>query len=106
MPLLNSFRNHLNRKINTDWGYKNSGYVIDYDQTVFTELQEDVANKSGWVNQLRGLSPNEQRMLLGIEKINEPVFDEQWIRTEDGTPLSEWQIDDSGTNDNEDVPDK
>ena len=90
MPLLNSFRNHLNRKINTDWGYKNSGYVIDYDQTVFTELQEDVANKSGWVNQLRGLSPNEQRMLLGIEKINEPVFDEQWIRTEDGVPLSEW----------------
>ena len=32
MPLLNSFRNHLNRKINTDWGYKNSGYVIDYKQ--------------------------------------------------------------------------
>ena len=90
MPLLNSFRNHLNRKINTDWGYKNSGYVIDYDQTVFTELQEDVDKKANWVNQLRGLGPNEQRTLLGIEKINEPVFDEPWIRTEDGVPLSEW----------------
>ena len=104
MPLLNSFRNHLNRKINTDWGYKNTGYVVDFDQTVFTELQEDVAAKSVWVNQLRGLSPNEQRTLLGLEKIDNPLFDEQWIRTEDGTPLSEWQIDDSGTNDNGDVP--
>ena len=53
-------------------------------------MQEDVDKKANWVNQLRGLGPNEQRTLLGIEKINEPVFDEPWIRTEDGVPLSEW----------------
>ena len=106
MPLLVSLRNHINRKLSDDWGYKNTGYVVDFDQTVFTELQEDVAAKSTWVNQLRGLGPNEQRTLLGLEKIDNPLFDEQWIRTEDGTPLSEWQIDDSGTNDTEDVPDK
>ena len=104
MPLLISLRNHLNRKLSDDWGYKNSGYVIDFDQTAFTELQEDVVAKSVWVNQLRGLGPNEQRTLLGLEKIDNPLFDEQWIRTEDGTPLSEWEINDSGTNDNDDLP--
>ena len=106
MPLLVSLRNHLNRKLSDDWGYNNTGYVVDFDQTVFTELQEDVVAKSTWVNQLRGLSPNEQRTLLGLEKIDNPLFNEQWIKPEDGTPLSEWQIDDSGTNDTEDVPDK
>jgi len=99
--LLVSLRNHLNRKLSDDWGYKNTGYVVDFDQTVFTELQEDVAAKSTWVNQLRGLGPNEQRTLLGLEKIDNPLFDEQWINPDDGTPLSEWQINDVGTNNND-----
>ena len=90
MPQLNSFRDSINRKLSSDWGYK--GIYVDYDQTCFTELQEDVALKSGWVNQLMCLSPNEQRSLLGLETIDNPIFDEQWIRTENGMPLSEWEI--------------
>lgn len=107
IPHLTSLRNSLNRKINTDWGFKGSNYFIDFDQTCFTELQEDIKEKSEWVNQLRVLSPNEQRNLLGLETIDNPLFDEPWIRTEDGVPLSEWQIDEPGNTDSgdEDIPD-
>ncbi len=101
MPQLNSLRESINRKLNKDWGY--NGIFVDYDQTCFTELQEDVKLKSEWVNQLRVLSPNEQRSLLGLETIDSPIFDEPWIRAEDGVPLSEWQINDSGSDNEEDL---
>ncbi len=69
IPQLVSFRNHFNRKLQTDWGFKGQNVYVDFDHTVFTELQEDVKEKSTWINQLRALSPNEQRMHLGLERI-------------------------------------
>jgi HK97 family phage portal protein len=91
MPQLVSFRNHFNRKLQTDWGYKGQNVYIDFDHTVFTELQEDVVEKSGWIKDLKALSPNEQRMLLGLERIENPIFDEPWITTQDGMPFSEYE---------------
>ena len=90
MPQLVSFRNHFNRKLQTDWGYKGQNVYVDFDHTVFTELQEDVVEKSSWIKDLKALSPNEQRMLLGLERIDNPMFDEPWITTQDGMPLSEY----------------
>ena len=49
LPLLNSFREQFNRKL-IEWGYKNT--IIDYDMTVFTELQENMKDKWEWVKQL------------------------------------------------------
>jgi HK97 family phage portal protein len=92
MPQLVSFRNHFNRKLQTDWGYKGQNIYVDFDQTVFTELQEDVAEKSTWIKDLKALSPNEQRMLLGLERIDDSMFDEPWITTQDGMPLSEYNV--------------
>lgn len=89
MPQLNAYRDGLNRWLQST-AYNKSGIVVDYDQTCFTELQEDVKEKSSWVNQLKGLSPNEQRNLLGLERVENPLFDEPWITTEMGMPLSEW----------------
>ena len=104
MPQLVSLRNSLNRKINTDWGYKGSGYFIDFDQTCFTELQEDIAAKAVWVNSMKGVSPNWRLNQLGLETIDDPLFDEPWITPEMGTPLSEWSIQDaSGDNSNADL---
>ena len=90
MPQLVSFRNHLNRKLQTCWGYEGQNVFVDFDHTVFTELQEDVVEKSSWIKDLKALSPNEQRMLLGLERIDDPMFDEPWITTQDGMPLSEY----------------
>lgn len=98
MPQLVSFRNHLNRKLQTDWGYAGQNIFIDFDQTVFTELQEDIAEKSAWIKDLKALSPNEQRNLLGLETIPDPLFDEPWITPDMGMPLSEWAMQDNSLN--------
>lgn len=102
LPHLISLRQHLNRKLNDDWGFSGSGFFVDFDQTCFTELQEDVKEKSAWVNQLKVLSPNEQRNLLGLETLEDPLFDEPWITPADGMPLSEWKIQDDGSDDDKD----
>ena len=94
IPQLVSFRDQFNRKLQTEWGFKGQNVYVDFDQTVFTELQEDVKEKSTWVNQLRTLSPNEQRMHLGLERIDNPIFDEPWITPQDGMPLSEYSMPD------------
>lgn len=98
IPQLVSFRNHLNRKLQTDWGYAGQPLFVDFDQTCFTELQEDIKEKSTWVNTLKGLSPNEQRDLLGLETIEHPIFDEPWITPDMGMPLSEWAATEGGVN--------
>lgn len=102
MPHLISFRQHLNRKLNDDWGFSGSGFFVDFDQTCFTELQEDVKEKSAWVNQLKLLSPNEQRNLLGLETLEIPEADEPWISASDGMPYSEWKMQDDGSGDDKD----
>ena len=52
IPLLNSFREHFNKKLSTDWGYKDKNIYVDYDSTVYTELQDDLKEKWTWVKEL------------------------------------------------------
>ena len=52
LPQLNSFREHFNRKLKTDWGFKDKDLIVDYDISVYTELQEDLKEKWGWVKEL------------------------------------------------------
>ena len=46
------FREHFNKKLNTDWGYKGKNVFVDYDSTVYTELQDDLKEKWTWVREL------------------------------------------------------
>lgn len=52
IPLLNSFRDHFNRKLGTDWGYKGQNVFVDYDASCYTELQDDMKEKWAWVREL------------------------------------------------------
>lgn len=52
MPLLISFRDALNRKLTTDWGYAGKNIYIDFDATVYSELHDDHAQKWSWVREL------------------------------------------------------
>lgn len=52
LPLLSAFRDKLNQKFQTDWGYKGKNVYADYDMNVYTELQEDLAKKWGYVKEL------------------------------------------------------
>jgi len=47
--MLASIRDQFNRKFQTDWGFKNTGRVIDYDASVYLELQEDKGKQIAWL---------------------------------------------------------
>lgn len=104
MPELITYRNSLNRWLYQFGGMKGSNIMVDFDQTCFTELQEDVAEKAKWVNSMKGVSPNWRLNQLGLETIDDPVMDEPWITPDMGMPLSEWNA--AGENDTEDSDDE
>lgn len=97
LPLLTSFRDGFNGKLHKDWGWKDKkGWFIDFDMTVFSELQQDIKEMMEWLDKLiaRGFPLNRALDLLNIEKIDEAVFDEPWITPAMGMPLSEWSMND------------
>lgn len=70
IPFLDMYRDGLNRKFSTDWGYKGSGRFIDYDESSFYELQDDMGEKTGWVNNAWGITLKERLELLGMSTDN------------------------------------
>lgn len=52
LPHLVSKRDHLNRKLQTDWGFKGVNVYADFDMSVYPELQEDQKEKWEWVSKL------------------------------------------------------
>lgn len=101
---LSSFRDSINRKAHESWGLKKE-WIIDYDMTVFSELQEDMKEMMGWIEplaKLTAMSPNRILELMGLEKQKDKLFDEAWIRPEMGQPQSEWSMNEVDENLNED----
>lgn len=70
LPELNQLRDARNYKLKTDWGYKGSGIVLDYDPTVYVELQEDMKELAQWLAMTDWFTPNEKRAYM-----NEPPLD-------------------------------
>lgn len=79
LPQLNSFREHLNRKLRNDWGYKGQNIIVDYDLSVFTELQDDLQTKWQWVKELP-VSWRYKLDLMGMDyEESQPGLDEVMI---------------------------
>lgn len=90
IPELNSARDNLNRKASTEWGLP-KGQVIDYDLTVYSELQADVAQTAEWTGKLIAISPNEQRELVGLAALPDPEMSEPWVLGMGRQPLADFQ---------------
>lgn len=52
LPMLNAFKNHFNRKLQTDWGYKGTNIVAEYDLGVYSELQPDKKAIAEWISKV------------------------------------------------------
>ena len=92
---LTSFRDALNRKAHKDWKL-DSKWIIDFDMTVYSELQTDAGEMMKWLEPLAkktGMPPNRMLDLMGLEKMNDKIFDEPWIdESAMGIPMSEWKM--------------
>lgn len=103
IPLLTSRRNSLNRKIQSDWGFKGVNIYIDYETECFTELQTDMSEVIGSTSKMMFITPNEERELANMDSRPEPEGDEVWVIQNGGrVPLSDFQaneVDDALMND-------
>ena len=50
IPLLNALTENLNRKLHTDWGYKGTNLYVDYDLSVYGELEANKSEQTAWLN--------------------------------------------------------
>lgn len=89
LPELKSTADNLNRK-NVEWGIP-KGTVLDFDMSVYPELQADVKETAGWTSQLIAISPNEQRELTGLAALPNPEMSEPWILNNTRVPLTDFQ---------------
>lgn len=102
LPELKSTADSLNRK-GEAWGIK-KGQVLDFDMSVFPELQEDVKEIATWTNQLIAISPNEQRELCGLAALPDDEMSEPWVNSMGRQPLADFQlnqVDDALNNEDE-----
>lgn len=92
IPELNAFKDAFNKKIATDWGGR-EGVIIDFDQTAFSELEEDKNEQMKWLLPLmqNGLPLNRVLEILNLEKIDDPYYDEPRVTTQMGDTLEERQ---------------
>lgn len=74
LPHLVSKRDHLNRKLTTDWGFKGVNVYADFDMSVYSELQEDQAEKWNWVSKLP-VSSAYKLELMGLDVPDDPNLD-------------------------------
>jgi phage portal protein BeeE len=71
LPHLVSKRDHFNRKLQTDWGFKGVNVYADFDMSVYTELQEDQKEKWEWVSKLP-VSSRYKLDLMGLDAEDDP----------------------------------
>lgn len=67
LPLMTSFRDNFNRKLQTDWGYKGKNIYIDYDQSVYSELDVNRKEATDWIQKSWHLSIRQRYELQNIE---------------------------------------
>lgn len=94
LPQLNEFRDGINKKAHKDW-MLDKQLLIDYDATVYSELQDDVADMMKWVQpmaKLTGISPNRILDLLGQETIKDPYYDQPRVYPEMGESKSDFDL--------------
>lgn len=93
IPLLNARRNSLNRKLQTDWGFKGQNVYVDYSMECFTELEANIEKVVNWTSKVIAISPNEERELVGLDSDPDPIMDEKWVLSGGArVPLSDYQM--------------
>ncbi len=91
IPELNQLKDARNRMFQNYWGLKGSGYVVDYDATVFTELQENRKDQVAFLKDAWWLTPNQKLDYMDEARNTDPNMDKIYIPT-NLTPIEKANI--------------
>ena len=67
IPLLDALTDNLNRKLHTDWGYRNSALYVGYDIQVYQELEANKSEQVAWLNTAWWIPPSQKNEIMGIK---------------------------------------
>lgn len=87
LPLLTAMQDNLNRKLQSDWGYKGQNIVVGFDISAYPELQEDRVSQVNWLD--KSLLPLKERyriMGLNPEGVSEEMLNTIYYQ---GQPLGD-----------------
>jgi HK97 family phage portal protein len=92
LPELTAIRDNINRKMQTDWGYKGSDIFVDFDMSVYSELEANRAEQSTWLNTAWWLTPEQKLKIQGLAPDpNVPIEDYQKLYVPSGlTPVDDF----------------
>ena len=92
LPELTAIRDNLNRKMQTDWGYKGTDIFVDFDMTIYSELEANRAEQSTWLNTAWWITPEQKLKIQGLSPDpNVPIEDYQKLYVPQGlTPIDEF----------------
>lgn len=78
IPLLTSVRDTLNSGLTPEFDTKGE-FVLDYDLTIYTELQADRSEQSTYLSNSIWLTLNEKRVEMGYGEIEDPNFNKIYV---------------------------
>ena len=67
IPLLISLRDNLNRKLQTDWGYKGENICVEFDTSIYKELEANKVEQVDWLDKAWWLTPKQKYEQMGLE---------------------------------------
>lgn len=83
LPLLGTIRDARNRKLKGDWNAAGEKIVCDFDQTIFTELYDDVWDMAKSMRDVGAFTDNEIRIQANYEEVDTPFANEIWKKSND-----------------------
>lgn len=92
LPELTAIRDNINRKMQSDWGYKGTDIFVDFDMTVYSELEANRAEQSTWLNTAWWITPEQKLKIQGLSPDpNVPIEDYQKLYVPSGLqPIDEF----------------
>lgn len=92
LPELTAIRDNINRKLQSDWGYAGTDIFIDFDMTVYQELEANRTEQSQWLNTAWWLTPEQKLKIQGLAPDpNVPIEDYQKLYIPSGLqPLDDF----------------
>lgn len=67
IPLLVGIRDNLNRKLHSDWGYRGTNIYVDFDASVYGELEANKSEQVEWLDKAWWIAPKQKMDIMGLE---------------------------------------
>jgi HK97 family phage portal protein len=67
LPLLSGIRDNINRKLHSDWGYKGTDIYVDFDASIYGELEANKNDQVEWLDKAWWIAPKQKMDIMGIE---------------------------------------